>query len=492
MSRNVAKLIPSQFPQLPGLDTLKQLQVHLDDADAAPVAAYVLFDEDGLPEAVPFTSEQLALFGYEPKCANAVLVPVSGAKPVVVIGGGKRSDLTGPILRDIAAAAANAVAKFDGFALHVPADVPGAARFIVEGAALARYRYTALKSDPKVVELQSLWIDVPQASQSDVETGLAASRATIVARDLINTPPGHLTADDLSNAAKDLAAQYGFDIEIFGKEELIELGCGGLLGVNRGSYEPPRMIKLHFKPENPTKHVGLVGKGITYDSGGVSLKPSDSMHLLMKMDMGGAGAIVGTFTALKDLNVPVEVTAWLMCTDNMISGDAYRLGDVLVAADGTTVEVKNTDAEGRLVLMDGLSLAVREGVDTIVDIATLTGAAVVALGTSLAATYSTDEELAEALDNAAEVTGECAWRMPLVEKYRKDLDSVVADISNASSTRFGGSITAALFLKHFVGGKPWAHIDIAGPMSVDSSESWRPVGATGVGARLLLSTLQGM
>jgi leucyl aminopeptidase len=318
-----------------------------------------------------------------------------------------------------------------------------------------------------------------------IATGVVTSRAAAVARDLANGPPGHLTASAMADVAAELGARYGFEVESFDKAQLIELGCGGILGVNAGSTEEPRMVKLRYVPSGePTGHLGLVGKGIMYDSGGISIKPSDPMHLLMKMDMGGAAAVLGAFVALRDLGTTSAVTGWLMCTDNMPSGSAYKLGDVLTARGGTTVEIKNTDAEGRLAMMDALVLAVEEGVDAIIDIATLTGAVLVALGQSTAGLFGNDHELVGLVKEAAQATDEPVWQLPLEKKYRKQLDSDIADISNLGGP-FAGSTTAALFLQEFVGDTPWAHVDIAGTMQVDADEAWRSKGATGFGARLL-------
>ncbi|HEX6956341.1 MAG TPA: M17 family metallopeptidase, partial [Agromyces sp.] len=311
------------------------------------------------------------------------------------------------------------------------------------------------------------------------------------ARDLANTPPSHLTATDMADVAEMLGGRFGFHVESFDRKQLVELGCGGLLGVNAGSAEEPRMIVLRYTPEGePTGHLGLVGKGIMYDSGGISLKPSDPMHLLMKMDMGGAAAVLGAFTALRELGTTAQVTGWLMCTDNMPSGSAYKLGDVLVARGGKTVEVKNTDAEGRLVMMDGLVLATEEGVDAIVDIATLTGAALRALGASMSVLLGTSQPLVDRVRDASVAVDEPAWQFPLERKYRKQLDSDVADISNLGGAD-AGATTAALFLAEFVGDTPWAHLDIAGTMQSDADDAWRSKGATGYGARILAELARG-
>jgi leucyl aminopeptidase len=233
-----------------------------------------------------------------------------------------------------------------------------------------------------------------------------------------------------------------------------------------------------------------VGKGIMYDSGGISLKPSDPMHLLMKMDMGGAAAVLGAFTALHELGATAKVTGWLMCTDNMPSGSAYKLGDVLTARGGKTVEVKNTDAEGRLVMMDGLVLATEEGVDAVVDIATLTGAALRALGSRMSVLLGTSQPLVDRVRDASVAVDEPAWQFPLERKYRKQLDSDVADISNLGGAD-AGATTAALFLAEFVGDTPWAHLDIAGTMQSDADDAWRSKGATGYGARILAELARG-
>jgi leucyl aminopeptidase len=269
------------------------------------------------------------------------------------------------------------------------------------------------------------------------------------------------------------------------EQQLAEMGCGGLLGVNAGSAQPARLIKLTYRPAGePAGHLGLVGKGIMYDAGGISLKPSDAMHAAMKLDMSGAAAILGAMSTLRDLGCPAAVTGWLMCTDNMPSGTATRLGDVLTIRGGKTVEVVNADAEGRLVMADGLVLAVEEGVDAIVTIATLTGAALRTFGTAYAALLGNNRDLAEQVRAAGAATDEPAWELPLVRKYRRKLDSPIADIKNMGGVD-AGTITAGLFLEDFVAGTPFAHIDMCGPMMTEADDGWRSAGATAFGTRLL-------
>jgi leucyl aminopeptidase len=262
------------------------------------------------------------------------------------------------------------------------------------------------------------------------------------------------------------------------------MGCGGMVGVNRGSVEPPRLVKLTYTPRNPAGHLAMVGKGIMFDSGGLSLKTTDGMGS-MKMDMSGAAAVLSAMSALKALKCKSKVTAYLMCTDNMPSGSAVKMGDVLTFRNGKTSEINNTDAEGRLVLADGLSLAVEEAPDAVVDIATLTGAQVVALGNRVAAVIGNDQAFIDRVRAASASTDEQVWQLPLEKAYRKQLDSLVADMKNSGGAN-AGTITAALFLNEFVGTTPWAHIDMAGPMMADADDGWLSRGATGFGTRLLI------
>jgi leucyl aminopeptidase len=489
VARTKSKLIAADFTPIASLNNAITVEVVTDfSTDLDAVAVLVPIDGE-LPDGLSF--EDLAAAGFDATPGSSLVVVRSG-HPLVLVGLGESADLTADTLRDAAATAARATAKKGGrIGLDVPpTSVPAnaLAAALVEGAALARYRYTALKSDNAQARLALLQLKLSgdaAALAAGVERGRIGARAAAVARDLANTPPSHLTASDLAGVAADLGEQYGFAVESFDKAQLIEMACGGILGVNAGSEEEPRLIVLRYRPSGqPTGHLGLVGKGIMYDSGGISLKPSDPMHLLMKMDMGGAAAVLGAFTALRDLDVPATVTAWLACTDNMPSGSAYKLGDVLTARGGTTVEVKNTDAEGRLVMMDALVLATEEDVDAIVDIATLTGAALLTFGKSRAAVLGNHSGMITLVEQAAASTDEPVWQLPLEKKYRKQLDSEIADLANLGGPH-AGSITAALFLEEFVAGTPWAHLDIAGTMAADADDSWRSAGATGFGARLL-------
>ncbi|AWB94338.1 leucyl aminopeptidase [Agromyces badenianii] len=502
MTRSPSKLIPDGFTATPSL--ADSPVVVLDDALGGVETTGVLVFTP-VADAAPIAGLSPSAWqraGFEAEPGQTLLIP--GDEPTVLVGGGAAAGLTVNGLRDATAAFVRATSKTGRLGFEIPSlgelDPAAAGQAIAEGAALARYRYSGLASKRPDAPLERLAVrigDIEPARaataefRAGIEAGLITSRAANIARDLANTPPGHLTAVDLAEVAVALGARFGFDVEVFDKQQLIELGCGGLLGVNRGSTEEPRMVKLRYTPPGTsTGHLGLVGKGITYDSGGISLKPSDPMHLLMKMDMGGAASVLGAFTALRALGATATVSGWLMCTDNMPSGSAYQLGDVLTARGGTTVEVKNTDAEGRLVMMDAIALANEDGVDAIVDIATLTGAALMALGPSIAALLGNDETMLATVERAAATSDEQVWRLPLERRYRKQLDSEVADIANLGGP-FAGATTAALFLDHFVGATPWAHLDIAGTMQTEADDSWRSKGATGFGTRILIDVARG-
>lgn len=439
----------------------------------------------------------LAEAGFAGAIGETYVVLRQGQPTRVLIGVGSREDLDKTKVRDAAAAFALAARTHRSLSVDLGEPLPNltvgdTVQAIVEGVLLARYSYDALKSSPATVPLQLLAMKVADGLTADAEqgvaTGRATSAATILARDLANTPPGLLDAEEMANIAQALGAERGFEVEVFDKEALIELGCGGLLGVNAGSAKEPRMVKLTYTPENPTGKVALVGKGIMYDAGGLAIKPGDAVHATMKNDMSGAAAVLAAIAALPALGSTTAVTGYLMCTDNMPGGSAMAMGDVLVTRGGTTVEVLNTDAEGRLVMADGLVLATEEPHDAILDIATLTGAAMRTFGVEIAAIIGNHPSLIDQLESAAQAADEPVWELPLARRYRSELNSTVADISNMGGPN-AGSITAALFLEEFVADVPWAHIDIAGVAQNNASKSWRPAGCTGFGARLLIDFL---
>ncbi len=457
------------------------------DAVGVPVAT-----TGAVPRSLGMTRSALAALGFEGKVGQTLAIP-SGSGPLqVAVGVGVPGMLTVKDLRDAAAALVRAAGKAATVATTL-ADLDGvdpghAGQAVTEGGLLAAYRYAGIKREPFTSALRELVLVVGERRQKGVaggvERGSVTAAAASLARDLANTPPSHMNARNIADRAVEIAAESGLSVEVFNKDQLEAMGCGGMLGVNRGSTEPPRMVRLTYTPRNPVGHLAMVGKGVMYDSGGLSLKPSDG-QIAMKLDMSGAAAVLATMGALKALKCRTKVTGYLMCTDNMPSGSAVKLGDVLTFRNGKTAEIHNTDAEGRLVLADGLSLAVEDGPDAIVDIATLTGACMVALGKKVAGVVGNDQPLVDRVRAAAATTDEKVWQMPLEKDYRKLLDSNVADMRNIGGP-FGGVITSSLFLSEFVGDVPWAHLDIAGPMEVDADDGWRSKGATGFGTRLLI------
>lgn len=487
------------FDPVPSLPLVRALRVEVVPPDAAARTVGVGVTSDGdLPPGVGLDRDALAAWGFRATPGTTLALPRPGdEQSLVLVGLGPAADVTPAVLRDAAAAFARA----DGRAAHlvtdlaaVPvtggADAGAAAQAVVEGVVLGRYRYDPLRSEPDTVAVERLDLQLPDADADAARTGaargLVLARAAALSRDLASTPAGHLTAPDVADVARRLAADAGLEITVHDKAALVGLGCGGLLGVNAGSAVEPRMVVLHYAPEGDAApgHLGLVGKGITYDSGGISLKPTNAMHAAMKMDMTGAGAVLAAMTVLRELEVPVRVSAYLALTDNMPSATATKLGDVLVTRAGRTIEVVNTDAEGRLVMSDAITLAQEDGVDAIVDIATLTGACLAALGPLTAGLLGNDDRVHALVEDAADATDERVWRLPLDRRYRSWMDSEVADIKNLGG-EFAGAITAALFLAEWVGDTPWAHLDIAGPMRSEKDDAWRTKGATGFGARLL-------
>ncbi len=361
-----------------------------------------------------------------------------------------------------------------------------------EGLLLASYQFTLASTPPKNTPPQEvrLVVDDPPARQDALDRAGAVARAVALARDLVNTPASDKSPVWLAEQAADAAEPHGVRVTTRSGDELAAAGFGGILAVGQGSVRPPRLIELDYHPEHASQHIVLVGKGITFDSGGLSLKPNDNMKL-MKTDMAGAAAVIGVMTALRELGVPARVTGLVAAAENLPSGSAQRPSDVITHYGGRTVEVLNTDAEGRLVLADALAYAAESfSADAAIDLATLTGAATVALGRTHAALFSSDDQLAAALGTAGQDSGERVWRLPLVDDYREGLDSSVADLANVAPAGYGaGSIVAALFLREFAGTAPWAHLDIAGPARADGDSAEITRGGTGFGVRVLLRYL---
>jgi leucyl aminopeptidase len=360
----------------------------------------------------------------------------------------------------------------------------------VEGALLGTYTFRKYKSSHENSNGQGIATLTLLAGSSNelneaVRRGTAMSEATNFARDLINEPPNVLTPTELANRASTMAKQFGLECEIWDRPRMQEMGMGGLLGVAQGSVEPPKFIILRYRgTSQESKGMALVGKGITFDTGGISIKPAAGMET-MKGDMGGAAAVLGAMQAIAALKPAINVTVLVSTTENMPSGSAYRPGDILRIMNGKTIEIVNTDAEGRLVLADALSYATKEGLSPIIDVATLTGAIVVALGSKFTGFYSTDEQLTAQIIAAGKAEGEKYWPMPLDDDYAEQIASDVADIKQTGG-REAGSVTAAKILQNFVSDDAqWAHLDIAGTFFLDSKKPYAEKGATGVAVRTL-------
>ena len=494
-ARNAHGVSPVHSSPGPSVRVVTSASPPADGAFAIPVAAGG--GGGGVPGPLGLDRAALSAAGFGGGLGETLLIPRQGGPTLVAVGIGDPAALDAAAIRDAAAAFARAVGTHERITISVAelADVPPeiAGQAVVEGVLLARYRYDAFKPKAPGDVKELVVVAAPEhveAVRAGAERGRILAEVGTLARDLANSPAGVLSATRMAEVALKVAADRGLGIEIFDKEALAEMGCGGLLGVNAGSAEPPRMIKLTYRPGNAsgsageTAHLSLVGKGIMYDSGGINLKPTDDMHLAMKMDMSGAAAVLAAMSALSDLGCACTVTGYLMCTDNMPSGSAMKMGDVLIIRGGTPIEINNTDAEGRLVMADALVLSVEEKADAIVDIATLTGAAMRALGDKIAGLFGNNEDLLDQVRDAAKRTDEPVWELPLDRRYRKQLDSEIAFMKNVGEAA-PAATTAALFLEAFVDGTPWAHIDIAGTMRSAGDDLWRSTGATGFGARLL-------
>ena len=456
--------------------------------------------------ARPIASDRLAGSGYDKrvltragftgKLGETLKVPSADGSVDLLIGAGPAADLDAAALRRVAvegvrAAGTNGTLVIDHAEATSALDPAVATQALAEGALLGGYRFERYLSEPdKRVGRVTLVGSGDRAEAAGLKRALAIGEAVAFARDLVNEPGGAKTPEVIAELIAGRASDAGIDVTVWDLAEIESERLGGLVAVNLGSANEPRFVRLHYKPEGAVARVAIVGKGITFDSGGLSIKPADGM-MTMKCDMAGAAAAVAAVLAAAALEIPVEVTTYTPFTDNMTGGNAQRPGDVFTARNGTTVEVLNTDAEGRLVLADALSLASEDGPDLIIDLATLTGACMVALGDKVAGVLSNDDALSAELVDRGTAVGERLWPLPLVDEYRQLLDSGVADVKNIGG-RYGGAITAGLFLREFVAeGTPWAHLDIAGPAFFDADHPLGPKGATGFGVRTLVEFLEG-
>ncbi len=419
-------------------------------------------------------------------------IPGFKSRRLLLAGAGKRAQFDLSTLRRCAGAAfrflkGKAVRNIALLVEPVADHVAAAA----EGAILGDFEPDQLKSEKKEQKtVDSLTVAVPggdSALQSALDRGRVTAEAQNFARELANEPANRLTPTVLADRARQMAAEYGLEYEVLDQARMQQLGMGALLGVAQGSVEPPALIILRYRPEGQpagSTHLGLVGKGVTFDTGGISIKPADSMDK-MKYDMAGGAAVIGAMRALAQLKPAIPVTALIPAVENMPGGRAQRPGDIVTSLSGKTIEVLNTDAEGRLILADAITYAKRLGCTHLVDAATLTGAIVVSLGHIYVGAFGSDEDLTRRVLDAAAAEGEKTWRMPLDDDYKEYLKSAFADIPNIGG-RWGGAVTAAMFLKEFADSTPWVHMDIAGTAWLDDAKPHMPKGPSGVPMRTMV------
>jgi leucyl aminopeptidase len=482
--------VASDFDSVPSLTSVPAITVAVvSEIPAGASLVAVLVTPTALGSAGP-DPDALRAAGFSGNAGQTHVV--AGTPPRILAGtGGDALDLA--TARDIGAAIAHAIPTATDLAIDAGDVSAEVAQGLVEGIILSRYSWSALRAVSASTQVDSITLVTSSAVvAAGARRGHLKAMATAVSRDLANTPPAHLTAVRWADLAERVAAGFGLGVEVHDREWLLAERCGGVIAVNGGSDEEPRLITLTYQPDSSVangRHVVLVGKGLTYDSGGLAIKPGDVVHAMMKNDMSGGGALFAAMLVLKDLAVPTKVTAHIMCTDNMPSGTAMKMGDVITHRDGTTVEVMNTDAEGRLVMADAIVMGAEIEPDAIIDIATLTGACMRALGTDIAGVMGTDQALVDLIRAAGAATGEPVWQLPMGANYRAELDSDVADMKNLGGMNAGAS-SAAEFLAHFANGVPWAHIDIAGVAATVSPKGWHTRGMSGFGARLLVDVLE--
>lgn len=444
----------------------------------------------------------LSSLGVTGKAGESTKVPTAGiigSPLLVLVGLGEESKVTPLGVRRAAGVAARAVTNAATVALALPADSPELVRAVTEGHVLGGYTFADYKRDTRSEPKDAGEVVVLSPLARQQETVTVFERAQVMAaaanrvRQWVNLPANDLNPPSFADAVAEQHAELTkgrgapqVDLRVWDEQELAEAGCGGILAVGGGSATPPRLVRLEWAPEGATTHIALVGKGITYDTGGLWIKPAASMST-MKEDMAGAATVVQALFTIARLGLPVKVTAWAPMAENMISGSAMRPGDVLTTRGGTSVEVINTDAEGRLILADALVLAAEEKPDIIVDIATLTGHMVVALGDRMAGVIG-DDAVVDALRTASEGAGEPLWRMPIPDEMHERVhSSKIADLSQYDGLRWGGGLFAAAFLREFVDGIPWGHLDIAGPaFNTGGAFGHTPSGGSGFGLATLV------
>jgi leucyl aminopeptidase len=421
------------------------------------------------------------------------------AKRLLLIGGGKAKSFTTSDLRRLGGAAVRTLKSksIRSFAFVVPENSISAAegvRAIIEGAVVGNFESDSYKSDRKDQSIDAVTIVAEgdlKALDAAMQAGRIVAESQNFTRDLVNEPSNRMTPTMLADRAKKMAAEVGLKCEAYGADKIKELKMGAFWGVAQGSDEPPALIVLRYEPEGAAKdvHLGLVGKGVTFDTGGISIKPADGMEK-MKYDMAGGATMIGVMRAIALLKPKVKVTGIICATENMPSGKAQKPGDVQIAMSGKSIEIINTDAEGRLVLADGLCYARQLGCTHLVDAATLTGAVVVALAHVNVGIFASDDSMYERFVAAGKQAGEKMWRLPLDDDYKDIIKSNIADMMN-SGGRYGGAVTAAMFLKEFAEDTPWVHLDIAGTAWVEDQKPWIAKGPSGIALRSLVEFVKG-
>ena len=420
-----------------------------------------------------------------------------GAEIVAIVGLGKLQDFNTDKIRGVAGEFCRALRKLNCHKIATILHGTGtggiqpetSAQAITEGALLGLYSFNKYKK-PEYEDIEEMLIVARESGKTPIleqatHKGSVVAEATNLARDMINEPANYMTPSRLAEAAEEIANKYNLEFHVFDSADMEAMGMGALLGVAKGSGQPPKLITLSYKgDEHSEKAIGFLGKGITFDSGGISIKPSEGMDE-MKGDMAGAAAVMTALVAIARLKPQINVTAIIPATENLPSGTALKPGDILKAMNGKTIEVINTDAEGRLILADALSYAQKLGLSPLLDLATLTGACCVALGTLYSGIFSNNQNLADKVLKAAERIGERMWQMPMPEEYKEQLKSEIADVKNIGH-KYGGAITAALFLAEFADNTPWVHIDIAGTANSEKESGYIVKGATGIGVRTLV------
>lgn len=487
------------------IDVTRKLPEYLDtliliQAENAKLKDLEFLDSDTIHLLENFVKEDEFHFAYG-KISSFTRLSGKKKETFILLGAGAKNELNSAKMRDIfasgwraaMAAKAKQVQVILGFEPSINDVVLG--HVLAESALLSAYRFDKYLSKPEANTIENIHLLLSTKNTRHLNRGILEGRifaeATNMARDLVNEPANIINPESLAEYAKKTALQYGFSIEMHSADKIKRLKMDALMAVGKGSKIDPRLIIMRYlgNPDKKNQLTALVGKGLTYDTGGYCLKPAGSM-MGMKSDMGGAAAVIGTMAAIATLKLKVNVVAIVAAAENMISGEAYRPGDIITSMSGKTIEVVNTDAEGRLTLVDAIHYVLeKEKADRVLDIATLTGAAAAALGQDYSVVIGNNAAWIEQIKEASEQSGELIWQMPLHEPYKELIKSDVADMKNVGGP-LAGAITAALFIREYVQDKPWIHIDIAGSTMKDKPKGVYGVGATGVGVRLLTDLLR--